>query len=99
THQYYLARTRRGDKHFIELRKVAEDGITTLGEKEVSPELAAVDLKVDGKGLVYDFSYSDNNGKTWQTVAEGVDAGFTSTAAAGGFTGTVVGPYASSAAR
>ncbi|MDE6337781.1 MAG: hypothetical protein K2L34_14555, partial [Muribaculaceae bacterium] len=36
-------------------------------------------------------------GKNWQSLAEGVDAGFTSTAEAGGFTGTMVGLYASNA--
>lgn len=97
THQYLLARTRRGEKHFIELRKISEDGSDIIGEKEVPADLTTVGLKLDGKGLLYAFSYSPDGGKTWETVADDVDAGFTSTNVAGGFTGTVVGPYASNA--
>lgn len=94
THQYFLARTCRGDKHFVELRKISEESSDVIGEKEVAADLKTLHLKVDGKGLEYAFSFSDNDGKSWNTVAEGVDAGFTSTNVAGGFTGTVVGPYA-----
>lgn len=95
THQYLLVRTRRGDRHFVEVRKVSEEGTSTIGEKEIAPDITTVDLKINGRGLEYDFSFSSDGGKTWNSVVEGADAGFTSTAVAGGFTGTVVGPYAS----
>lgn len=94
THQYLLARTCRGDKHYVELRKISEAGSDVIGEKEVTPKLTTVDLKVDGKGLEYAFSYSEDEGTTWNKIADGVDAAFTTTDQAGGFTGTVVGPYA-----
>ncbi len=97
THQYYLARSKKGDSHFIELRKVHDNGAETIASKPVDPTLAAVDLRVAGKGLHYGFSYSADGGKTWENIADGIDAGFTSTAEAGGFTGTVVGLYASGA--
>ncbi|MDE6095616.1 MAG: glycoside hydrolase family 43 protein [Muribaculaceae bacterium] len=97
THQYYLARTKKGDSHLIELRKVTDGGSASVASKELDPSLSSVDLKVKGKGLEYSFFYSTDAGKTWEPVAEGVDAGFTSTAEAGGFTGTVVGLYASGA--
>jgi len=42
-----------------------------------------------------DFKYSTDKGETWQTIGEDLDAGFMSTAKAGGFTGTTVGLYAS----
>lgn len=96
-HQYYLARTRKGEAHFVEVRKVSDTGISVLGAKEVDPSLNTVVLKVKGNGLEYAFMYSADGGDSWETVAEGVDAGFTSTAEAGGFTGTVVGVYASGA--
>ena len=95
THQYYLARTKKGDSHFIELRRISENGSDLLSQKEIAPDLSAVSLKVDGKGLNYSFSYSPDGGKTWENVADNVDAGFTSTNVAGGFTGTVIGMYAS----
>lgn len=97
THQYLLARTKDGDTHKIEVRKIGEDGGSTIAETEVPADLSNFDLRVEGKGLNYNFSFSTDDGKTWQTVAENVDAGYTSTAVAGGFTGTVVGMYASSA--
>lgn len=96
-HQYLLARTKEGDAHKIEVRKIGEDGSSTIAQTEVPADLSNFDLRVEGKGLNYNFSFSTDDGKTWQTVAENVDAGYTSTAAAGGFTGTVVGMYASSA--
>ena len=34
------------------------------------------------------------NGKKWQPLVEGVDASFLTSASAGGFTGTLIGPYA-----
>lgn len=95
THQYFLARTRRGEKHFVEVRKISEEGSTTIGEKELPSDLGTICLKLDGNGLKYAFSYSADGGDTWEPVAEGVDAGFTTTDVAGGFTGTMIGPYAS----
>ena len=95
THQYYLARTKEGDQHFVELRKITDQGHDVIARKPVDATMHTLDMKVEGKGLDYAFSYSPDGGKSWEKVAEGVDAGFTSTAAAGGFTGTVVGLYAS----
>lgn len=94
-HQYFLAKTRRGNKHFVEVRKVTENGVIRIGEASIASDDTTVGLKVDGKGLEFSFSYSIDGGKTWSTVASGVDAGYTSTAVAGGFTGTLVGLYAS----
>lgn len=94
THQYMLARVFDGTRHKVQLRKVTENGHEVVGEKEVPDDLTTLRMKVDGKGLEYAFSYSEDDGQTWQTVADKVDAGFTSTGEAGGFTGTVVGPFA-----
>lgn len=97
THQYFLARTCRGGRHFVELRKISDAGSQVIGEKEVTPDLTTLDLKVDGKGLNYSFSFSGDSGSTWTSVADAVDAAFTTTDQAGGFTGTVVGPFATNA--
>ncbi|MDE6380120.1 MAG: glycoside hydrolase family 43 protein, partial [Muribaculaceae bacterium] len=97
THQYLLARTRHGDTHKLEVRKIAEDGSHTIAEIPVDSSLSAVDFKISGSGLKYGFHYSVDGGKKWELLADDVDAGFTSTAEAGGFTGTVVGLYASNA--
>lgn len=97
THQYLLARTKNGDTHKLEVRKIAEDGSHTIAEIPVASDLSAVDFKISGNGLKYGFHYSTDGGKKWEILADDVDAGFTSTAEAGGFTGTVVGLYASNA--
>lgn len=97
THQYLLARTRKGDAHKIEVRKIAEDGVHTIAEVPVESSLAAVDFRVSGDGLKFGFHYSLDGGRNWQLLTDNVDAGFTSTNQAGGFTGTVVGVYASNA--
>lgn len=97
THQYLLARTKKGDSHKLEVRKITEEGSYTIAEVPVTSDLSAVDFRISGNGLAYGFHYSTDGGKNWQSIAEGVDAGFTSTAEAGGFTGTMVGLYASNA--
>ncbi len=97
THQYMLCRTLDGDTHKMEVRKIAENGVETIAENVVDDDLSNVDLRVEGKGKTFDFAYSTDGGKKWNVLAENVDAGFTSTAVAGGFTGTVVGMYASGA--
>ena len=79
------------------MRKIAEDGIHTLAEIPVDAALSDVDFKISGDGRNYGFHYSTDGGKNWEMLADEVDAGFTSTAEAGGFTGTVVGLYASNA--
>lgn len=49
------------------------------------------------KDFNYSFSFSGDDGSTWTSVADAVDAAFTTTDQAGGFTGTVVGPFATNA--
>lgn len=97
THQYLIARTKQGDTHKIEVRKIAEDGSHTIAELPVDAALSAIDFKISGNGLKYGFQYSTDGGNKWEMLADNVDAGFTSTAEAGGFTGTVIGLYASNA--
>lgn len=96
THQYLLAKTRdKEGTHKVVLRKITENGHENLAEKALEDGTHHLDLKVESKGLSLAFSYSADGGKTWNEVASGVDAGFTSTAKAGGFTGTTIGLYAS----
>lgn len=97
THQYLLALNKKGDKKYISVRKISENGHEIMGEKEIDSSVNTVNLRVESKGKSFDFSYSPDNGENWHNVAEGIDAGHTSTAVAGGFTGTVIGLYASNA--
>lgn len=95
THQYLLAKTRNENGHCVVLRKISENGVEDLASKAINEGTHNLKLKVDSKGLDLSFHYSADGGRTWTEVASGVDAGFTSTAKAGGFTGTTVGLYAS----
>ena len=77
--------------------RVSPEGTETIGTVPVDHAVPAVTLQVSSPdGLTYDFACSTDGGKQFVAVAEGVDARHTSTAAAGGFTGTTVGPYATS---
>ena len=95
THQYHLAKTRDANGHSVVLRKITENGHEDLASKSIPEGTHHLNLKVESKGLDLAFFYSADGGKTWTEVASGVDAGFTSTAKAGGFTGTTIGLYAS----
>lgn len=95
THQYLLAKTRNDNSHCVVLRKITEDGSVDIASKNIAESTHNLQLKVDSNGTDFVFSYSTDKGNTWDTVASGVDAGYTSTANAGGFTGTTIGLYAS----
>lgn len=95
-HQYFLGRGLDAEgADVVFLDKVGPDGPETLAALPVDRTDATISLKVDSTdGLTYNFYMSTDGGKTYTSVAEGVDARHTSTSAAGGFTGTTVGPYA-----
>lgn len=98
THQFFLGRgidAEGNDVVFVD--RVSPEGTETIGTVPVDHAVPAVTLQVSSPdGLTYDFACSTDGGKQFVAVAEGVDARHTSTAAAGGFTGTTVGPYATS---
>ncbi len=52
-------------------------------------------FKIEGRGEFLDFFISEDN-EHWESLAEGQDATYLSTASAGGFVGTYIGMYSSS---
>lgn len=94
-HQYLLAKGCDAQGKHIVLRKVGRGGSEELAKNPIDDSNNSVDLKVVSKGKTYDFYYSLDGGNNWNLVKDGVDARYTSTAEAGGFTGTTVGLYAS----
>lgn len=97
THQFQFGKSVREDgTHAITVRRIGENGFDELGAAEIAPSLHTVDLRTESDGHTLSFSFSADGGKTWQNVARGVDASYTSTAKAGGFTGTTIGMYATS---
>jgi len=100
-HQYFLKVTKEG----IAVQKVEFDMVVETGRpmrfEEVPGELAKaklnnyrfIDLKITSDGETFSFWYAPNGGK-WRALIEGVDASYLTSASAGGFTGTLIGPYA-----
>lgn len=93
-HQYLLGRCCDSDSNYLVIRKIGKDVGEDLARASIDRSLDAVDLKLVSEGPTYSFLYSTDKGATWSTLLAGVDARFTSTAEAGGFTGTTVGLYA-----
>jgi len=50
-------------------------------------------LRIDGRGEFLDFLISEDK-EEWESLADGQDATYLSTATAGGFVGTYIGMYA-----
>lgn len=97
SHQYLLAKTLdEQGRHCVTLSRLDSEGLTRLGSAPLPGGDASVGLKVVSRGRTVDFYTSTDCGATWVEVAGGVDAAFTSTAVAGGFTGTTVGVFATS---
>lgn len=94
THQYQFAKTRDAAGQRVSLSKVDENGTSDIASASLPDGRADIDLKVVSDGKQYSFHYSLDRGETWAELAGGVDARHTSTAVAGGFTGTTVGPFA-----
>ena len=100
-HQYNFMVSKEG----ISVNKVEFEVIVEQNKRprfeEVSTELGAaavdkyrfIDLKVTSDAETFSFWYAVN-GKKLQPLVEGVDASFLTSASAGGFTGTLIGPYA-----
>ncbi|WP_420140101.1 glycoside hydrolase family 43 protein [Sphingomonas sp.] len=89
--------TREGGKLAVRVSRRAggSDPITgvTVASKTISS--GPIRLRVHARGGRYDFDYATASGP-WQPVAHDVDATNLSTATAGGFVGTLIGPYAQS---
>lgn len=77
---------------FLEKRGGARTG--TIGHAEL-PDTPHLKLKISGNAREYSF-YFDADGSGWKPLKEGDDGSILSTDVAGGFVGTVVGPYARS---
>ena len=89
-HQYFLKVCLVDEKPSICLERSGE----TLSCKRLPDTFSTVDLAiVSDDGLTFRFGYAVD-GREMRTLVAGVDASYLSTAVAGGFTGTTVGPYA-----
>ena len=89
-HQYFLKVCLSDGEPAICL----EQSGVTLSCKAIPGKFSTVDLCIaSDDGLTFRFGYAVD-GRELRTLAANIDASYLSTAVAGGFTGTTVGPYA-----
>lgn len=92
-HQYFLFTGMEGTERYVSLQRIEKDGNKTLIKHNIKNDATVIDFKVVSKGTVYDFYYAMGDNK-WDLLSKNIDAGYLSTATAGGFTGTTIGMYA-----
>jgi xylan 1,4-beta-xylosidase len=86
---------RDGGRTFVRVTRQAGPNDPRAGVTVAEAPLEArgpVRLKLAAHGGSYDFAYA--TGGDWKTLASGVDGTHLSTATAGGFVGTMIGPFA-----
>ncbi len=88
---YFFGARRDGTKLQLFLERHAGEGFTVV--KSVAIEAPdSLRLMMNGNGAHYSFSYDTGSG--WQALLDDDDGSILSTQVAGGFVGTVLGPYA-----
>jgi len=93
THWYFLGQHLRGEQIEVFLQRAAAGGPVVVARASVPrPKDGRLRLRISGEGGSYSFYYAAGGG--WQPLLEKDDASFLSTEMAGGFVGTVIGPYA-----
>lgn len=93
THHYDLLLKKQGNKNILQLRVVVGSLSYIAAEKEVAGN--QVKLKIQGEPLSYTFSYSASEQGKYEELGK-LDTRYLSTEVAGGFTGVMIGLYASS---
>ncbi|MDF2191612.1 glycoside hydrolase family 43 protein [Paraflavitalea sp. CAU 1676] len=95
TFHYVFGITKKGNDLFVVLERT-ENGKSTIAGSEKLVAGSAVQLKVAAQGDAYIFAYS-TDGKQFKTIGGVVSGDILSTDVAGGFTGALIGLYATSA--
>ncbi|MDR1357378.1 MAG: glycoside hydrolase family 43 protein, partial [Tannerellaceae bacterium] len=93
THHYDLALTRKGGKNIVQLRVRAGSLTYVAAERALSGDRAL--LRVKGSPLQYHFYVADPKNGEYAELGR-MDTRYLSTEVAGGFTGVMIGLYASS---
>lgn len=87
--------TKKDKKYYLVLKKTEKGNTEILASKEIELD-GKLELKVQAQHDAYAFSYSVNGGD-FQNLGETVSGAILSTNVAGGFTGTLLGLYATHA--
>jgi xylan 1,4-beta-xylosidase len=96
-HFYFLCKSMRQEKSVIQLFKSgikSKCPMELLAEDVLVQTDTIIKLKIEAKGSVYAFHYSQDD--KWTLLTDNVDAKFLSTREAGGFVGCVYALYATS---
>lgn len=101
-YNYVFGLTKKGDEHFVVLQRNEKKEVQSrevnsriVGSAKVNTD-GQIKLKVEANGDEYSFSYSTGN-SDFVNVGGTVSGDILSTDVAGGFTGTLLGLYATSA--
>lgn len=99
-HFYYLCKSVAQGQPVVQLFKSTDEPKKPelLAQAPLKAAAGKVQLRIQAAGATYGFAYSEN-GKTWTTLKDNVDARFLSTQTAGGFIGCLYGMYATSAGQ
>ena len=93
THWYFLGQRLRGEQVEVFLQRAAAGAPAVVARTSLPrPKDGKLRLRISGDGGAYSFYYDAGSG--WHPLLEKDDATFLSTEIAGGFVGTVIGPYA-----
>ena len=89
---YVFGVTKKAKENYLVLQRTERGNSTTLASVPVK-ETSSIQLRVKAEGDNYTFSYS-TDGKDFQAVGGTVSGDILSTNVAGGFTGSMIGLYA-----
>jgi alpha-N-arabinofuranosidase len=100
THYFYWCQSVEGNQPVLQLYKGpgnngGEPLLLATQKIETGSQLP-LQLKIQTNGNTYSFYYTEKGGTQWRSFKEGLDAGFLSTKAAGGFVGCMYAMYATS---
>lgn len=93
-HQYFLCVSRPDGKKRLALIKIGVPAEQELASCDLAADVKDFSLKVVSRGTHYDFYYALEGSRNWTPLCKDIDAGYLSTATAGGFTGSTIGLYA-----
>ena len=93
THHYDLLLTKKNEQNIVQLRVRVGSLSYVVAEKEVNNN--NILLKIKGTPLQYTFYFADTQNQNYYELGR-LDTRYISTEVAGGFTGVMIGPYASS---
>ncbi len=92
---YFLGvRSLGGDRIAVFLEGRDGSGVSRTLASQTLDANKALRLKIQGDEGSYAFAFDSGDGRGWQTLADNVDGTVLSTDRAGGFVGTLLGPFA-----